>query len=175
MIDVDNEVDRIVNKDTISLIQEQVEKPMTSESCPESIGFDELKDIDKHPERYIEINFIKRARMVDSFYISSGLQSFHYNNVVYEIGEDTVYILPTKKEYFMPTCFYKEGNSKPVDFKNLNKGITGKALSLLYDKNLYTDLFSGEISKYNIFIVILLICSVGCFLVGLYFVIGGMG
>jgi len=81
--------------------------------------------------------------------------------------------LPTKKDYFIPTCFYKEGTSSPVDFRNTNKGISGKALSLLYDIKLYIDLFSGEEGKYNLFVVILTIISISCYLIGLYFVLGG--
>lgn len=160
----------IFNLDTI---QEQVEAPMTTAHCPQSIKKNNLKDISRNPENYIEINFIKNIRLVDSFYIPSNIKNFNYKNIEYIINEENVYILPTKKGYFMPTCFYKEGNNLPIDFKQKNQGITGKALSLLYDPLLFMDLFSGEEGKYNLFVVILLIGSITSFLVGLYFVLGG--
>lgn len=163
------------NDPSLDTIQEQIESPMTTIKCPESIKKEELKNIDKQPENYIEINFIKKIRIVDNFFIPSNLKKFHYNKIVYNIIEENIYILPTKKGYFMPTCFYKEGTIEPVDFKQKNKGITGKALSLLYDPNFYTDLFTAEEGKYNLFIVILLIISISAFMIGLYFVLGGMG
>jgi hypothetical protein len=158
---------------SLDTIQEQIESPMTTINCKESIKEKELKKIDKNPENYIEINFIKTIRVVDSFYIRSNIKSFSYKETKYNIVEENIYILPTKKGYFMPTCFYKENTVNPVDFRQKNKGISGKALSLLYDVNLYIDLFTGEEGKYNLFVVILTIVSISCYLIGLYFILGG--
>ena len=168
-------VKEVVKKEEVVLdtIQEQIESPMTSIHSPESIKDNELKKISKNPENYIEINFIKKIRIVDSFYIHSNIKEFTYGSEVYIIDEESIYILPTKKDYFMPTSFYKEGTTSPIDFINKNEHITGKALSLLYDVKLYIDLFSGEEGKYNLFVVVMLIISVSSFLVGLYFVLGG--
>ena len=165
--------EKVEQKYSLDTIQEQMEAPKTTVNCPESIKEDKLKDIEKHPENYIEINFIKTVRLVDNFYIPSNLKKFHYKSIEYEIIEDRIYILPTKKDYFIPTCFFKEGMSNPVDFKNKNNGISGKALSLLYDVKLYMDLFSGEEGKYILFVVILTIISISCYLIGLYFILGG--
>ena len=112
--------EKVEQKYSLDTIQEQMEAPKTTVNCPESIKQDKLKDIEKHPENYIEINFIKTVRLVDNFYIPSNLKKFHYKNIEYEIIEDRIYILPTKKDYFIPTCFFKEGMSNPVDFKNKN-------------------------------------------------------
>ena len=158
---------------SLDTIQEQIESPMTSIRCPESIKDKELKLIDKYPENYIEINFIKKIRIVDSFYIPSNIKKFNYGEIEYNIVEENIYILPSKKGYFMPTCFYKEEIVIPIDFKQKNKGISGKALSLLYDPGFYTDLFSSEEGKYNLFIVVLLIISISSFIIGLYFVLSG--
>ena len=165
----------VVKKDTVifDTIQEQIESPMTTTHSPESVKDDELKKISKNPENYIEINFIKKIRIVDSFFIHSNIKEFTYGIVTYNIDEESIYILPTKKGYFMPTCFYKEEVADPVNFKQKNKGITGKALSLLYDPKFYADLFSGEEGKYNLFVVVMLIVSLSSFLVGLYFVLSG--
>ena len=53
----------------LDTIQEQIESPMTTIHSPESVKDKELKFINKNPENYIEINFIKKIRIVDSFYI----------------------------------------------------------------------------------------------------------
>ena len=157
----------------LDTIQEQIESTMTTIHSPQSIKEKELKKISKNPENYIEINFIKKIRIVDSFYIHSNIKEFTYGKTDYKIDEESIYILPTKKGYFMPTCFYKEEVVNPVNFKQKNKGITGKALSLLYDPKFYDDLFSAEEGKYNLFVVVLLIISMSSFLVGLYFVLSG--
>lgn len=164
----------IKEKIQLDTIQEQIESPMTTSHCEQAIKEDELKLIDKNPENYIEINFIKKIRIVDSFYIPSNLKKFKYGDTDYFIDEEIIYILPTKKGYFMPTCFYREGISEPVDFKQKNAGISGKALSLLYDPNLYQDMFSEEEGKYNLFIVLLLIASISSYLVGIYFLFNGV-
>ena len=157
----------------LDTIQEQIESPMTTIHSPESVKEGELKLINKNPENYIEINFIKKIRIVDSFYIHSNIKRFNYGKVVYNIVEENIYILPTKKGYFIPTCFYKEDKPDPIDYINKNEGITGKALSLLYDVKLYIDLFAGEEGKYNLFVVVMLIISISSFIIGLYFVLGG--
>ena len=167
---IKNEEVKIENIDTI---QEQIEAPDTSIFCPESIKEKELRLIHKKPQDYIEINIVKKIRIVDTFYISSKIRVFHYKDIVYNIDEEQVYLLPTKTGFFMPTSFYYEKKGIPISFKQTNKGITGKALSLLYDENLYTDLFSGDVSKYNLVIVILSIISIACFLIGLYLLFKG--
>jgi hypothetical protein len=183
MNEVNNEIDKLLNKTnnieetkqkfSLDTIQEQIESPMTTIKCKESIKDKELKKVDKNPENYIQINFIKKIRIVDSFYIHSNIKKFKYDNKTYNIVEENIYILPTKKDYFIPTCFYKEDKYDPVDFSQKNTGITGKALSLLYDVKLYVDLFRAEEGQYNLFVVIFLIISMSCFIVGLYFLLGG--
>ena len=155
----------------VDTIQEQIEAPDTSIFCPESIKSDGIKDVRNNPQNYIEINIIKRIRIVDTFFIKSNIRQFHYKNRPYDIDEEKIYLLPTKSGFFMPTSFYYENNFFSISFKQTNKGITGKAMSLLYDPNLYIDLFSGNEAKYNLFIVMLLIISVSGYFVGLYFLL----
>lgn len=155
----------------LDTIQEQVEAPMTTVYSPESIGEDDLKKVGKKPENYIEINIIKKIRLVDSFYIPSNLKHFTYKNIKYNIIEENIYILPTKNNFFMPTSFFYEGKVNPISFKQTNLGITGKALSLLYNSKLYQDLFSGDETKYNLYIVILLIISIAGYFIGLYYLL----
>lgn len=170
------EVEKPINIDeVVDTIQEQVETPDTTIFCPESVKEDDLKEINKNPQDYIEINMVKRIRIVDTFFIKSNIRMFHYKTVVYQIKEEEVYLLPTKTGFFMPTSFYYENNTYPISFKQTNKGITGKALSLLYNPDLYRDLFSENEAKYNLFIVILLILSIGFYLVGLYFLVKNWG
>jgi len=56
----------------------------------------------------------------------------------------------------------------------MNKGITGKALSLLYMEQLYTSLLYSEDIKYNLFIVILSIACLVCYAVGCYFLFNNL-
>ena len=154
----------------IDTIQEQIEKPMTTIYCPESIVAEDIKLVVKNPRNYIEINIIKKIRVVDSFYIPSNLKKFEYKQETYNIDEGSIYLLPTKSGFLMPTSFYYEGDilHNPIDFKNLNMGITGKELSLLYDEELFKGLFPFNETKYNLFIVILNIFSLGSYWVGIY-------
>lgn len=156
--------------EVIDTIQEQIEKPMTTIYCPESVTAEKLKQVAKNPRNYIEINIIKKIRVVDSFYIPSNLKEFKYKNEPYNIDEGKIYLLPTKSDYLMPTSFYYEGDilHNPIDFKNLNQGITGKELSLLYDEELFKGLFPFNETKYNLFIVILSIFSLGSYWIGIY-------
>lgn len=159
--------------ENLDTIQEQIEAPMTTIHSDEAIKDKELKKVSKNPENYIEINVIKKIRIVDSFYISSKLKHFKYKDMEYDIIEEKIYILPTKGNYFMPTSFYYEGDKDPISFKQTNKGITGKALSLLYNSKLYADLFSEDETKYNLFIVVFLMISITAYFIGLYYLLGG--
>lgn len=156
---------------------EQKELPMTTIYCPESIKENELSNVKRNPENYVEINMIKKTRVVDAYYIKAEQKKFHYKNKEYQVKEDSIYLLPTKTGMFMPTCYYHEGSNEPTGFKQTNKGITGKALSLLYMEQLYTSLLYSEDLKYNFFIVILSIASLIAYGIGCYFVFfhnGGM-
>lgn len=155
----------------LDVVAEQTEKPKTTRYCPESVKEDGLKEVRKNPEYYIEINMVTDSRVVDTFFIPAECPSFHYKEKIYEVDEETIYLLPTKLGPFMPTCHYKEGILKPRGFKQTNKGITGKALSLLYMEQLYTSLLYSEDVKYNLFIVILSIVNLVCFGIGTYFLL----
>jgi len=97
---------------------------MTSIHCKESLKENELQEVKKHPELYIEINMIMTNRIVDSFYIPTTLKHFTYKGKKYNIKDDTLYLLPLKSQYLMPTCVYRENDCNPVVFKQTNKGIT---------------------------------------------------
>lgn len=161
----------------LDVVGEQIEKPQTTVHSPESIKEEGLKEVRKNPEYYIEINMVTDSRVVDTFFIPADTKKFHYKTKEYDVDEETIYLLPTKIGAFMPTCHYKEGTLKPRGFKQTNKGITGKALSLLYMEQLYTSLLYSEDVKYNLFIVILSIASLIAYGIGCYFLFvheGGM-
>jgi hypothetical protein len=150
------------------VVKEQKETPYTTSYCPEADN--DLKQIKMHPEDYLEINIVKKSRVVDIFAIPIDKKTFHYKDKEYKIIEDGIYLLPTKSGLLMPSSFYREGYYEPTSFKNTNKGITGKALSLLYMEQLYTSLLYAEDNKYNLFIVILLLAcligfGIGCYLI----------
>jgi hypothetical protein len=147
---------------------EQEEPYYTTDYCPESIT--DVKKIKHSPENHLEINIVKRSRVVDTFAIPIDKKVFHYKDKQYKIVEEGIYLLPTKGGLLMPSSFYREGKADPVGFRNTNKGITGKALSLLYMEQLYTSLLYAEDNKYNLFIVILLIACLIAFGVACYFV-----
>lgn len=155
--------------DEPDVTEEQVEKPQTTKHCPESIKEDGLSEVKKNPEYYIEINMVTKSRVVDTFYIPTERKKFHYKSKEYRVDEEAIYLLPTRLGLFMPTCHYKEGVYTPRGFRQTNKGITGKALSLLYMEQLYTSLLYSEDMKYNFFIVILSIAILIAYGVGCYF------
>lgn len=162
------EEESIEETGTLDVIQDQLESPDTSIHCKESIKEDNLKDVRKNPELYIEINMLRKIRIVDNFFISANTKTFKYKDKTYTIDEERIYFLPTKSGYIMPTAFYYELNDKPTSFKQLNTGITCKALSLLYKEDLYKDLFSEDVNKYNFIIVVLLVISLIGYAGGLY-------
>jgi hypothetical protein len=155
--------------DQPDVVEEQVEKPQTTKHSPESIKEDGLKEVKRNPEYYIEINMVTKSRVVDTFYIPSERKTFHYKKKEYKVDEEAIYLLPTKLGLFMPTCHYKEGTYEPKGFRQTNRGITGKALSLLYMEQLYTSLLYSEDIKYNLFIVILSIAILIAYGIGCYF------
>lgn len=153
----------------LEVTEEQIEKPQTTKHCPESVKEDGLREVRRDPEYYIEINMVTKSRVVDTFFIPSERKVFHYKTKEYNVDEDTIYLLPTKIGLFMPTCHYKEGTVQPQGFRQTNRGITGKALSLLYMEQLYTSLLYSEDLKYNFFIVVLSIAILIAYGIGLYF------
>ena len=172
-IKVDKERVIIKEDHPIDTIQEQMEMPNTTIHCPQSVKAEDLKQVKKHPENYIEINMVKKIRIVDNFYIEASNKTFDYKDFKYNIDEESLYLLPTKGGIFIPSCFYYEGTANPTNFKQKNQGITSKALSLLYDEDLYRDLYSGEEGKYNFFIVILSIATLVIFGIGNYYLWNG--
>jgi len=154
--------------DQLETTEEQVERPMTTKHCPESIKEDRLSEVRRSPENYIEINIILSSRVVDSFYIPSDKKHFHYKTKQYDISEEAIYLLPTKAGFFVPSSYWKEGIPSPKGFKQTNRGITGKAMSLLYMEQLYTSLLYTDETRYNLFIVILSIALLISFVAGLY-------
>jgi hypothetical protein len=158
-----------IDAPTLDVIEELKDRSMITRHCPESITEADLPAVKKEPEQFIEINVIEVSRVVDAFYISASKKKFHYKSKEYKVSEDAIYLLPTKSGAFMPTCYFREGNPNPTGFKNTNKGITGKALSLLYMEQLYTSLLYSEDMKYNLFIVILSIAILIAYGIGIYF------
>jgi len=129
----------------------------------------------------MEVNIIRHDRTVDNFYIPANSNKFNYDNKEYIIESESILIVPLKSGLIMPSCFFiqqKETTKKdknknkfklPLKFLNLNKGITGKAMSLLYKEKLYLQLFYPEVGKYNFFVVILSIATLIVFAIGMYF------
>ena len=158
------------------VVEEQIErKPYQTAFCPEAIL--DVREIRRRPEEHLEINIIKKSRVVDVFCIPVDKKKFHYKKVEYDVIEEGIYLMPTKSGLLMPSSYYREGTVKPALFLNTNKGITGRALSLLYREQLYRQILYAEDPKYNLFIVILLIAILICYGIGAYFVFfhnGGM-
>ena len=158
------------DKQVPDAIQEQREKPFTSIHCPESIKAKDISKVKKNTDKYIEVNMINKNRMVDNFYIPCDITSFKYRKNDYDIDEKRLYLLPSKSGFLMLTSFYKEGEKDARNFKKTNKGITSKALTLLYNERLYLYLLSSDEKRYNIFIAVFSIAILICYGVGVYFV-----
>jgi len=146
---------------------------MTTVHCPQSLKEKELSQVKKNPENFIEINMISLNQVVDNFYIKNTHTRFKYRKKDYKIDQKHIYLLPTKSGSLILTSFYLEDNTNPQSFEQKNRGITCKALTLLYNPNLYALLVDFDEKKYNmiiaIFSVVLLI--VNC--IGLYLTFGG--
>lgn len=150
----------------LDILEEQASADTTRWS--EVAEFD-LEKVERHPERYIEINIIKKSRVVDTFFIFADKSKFKYKKKEYKIKEDGIYLLP-KKGFFVPTSFYYEDKFEPIGFKQTNKGITGKAMTLLYKNRLYATLLKAEDPNYNIFVIILLLAQMILFGIAMYFI-----
>lgn len=155
-------------RDMPDIIAEQRDESYHTLFCPEAV--EDLKMLQQYPENYLEVNIVRKSRVVDNFYIPVDKKQFHYKNVVYPVKENGIYLMPTKSGLLMPTSFYRENHKEPAIFKNTNKGITGRALTLLYKEGLYRQILFAEEPKYNLFIVILLIATLVAFAIGCYFV-----
>lgn len=162
------------NKDSVpDALQEQIEKPLTTIHCPQSIKENDLSKVKKTPENYIEINMINKNRMVDNYYIPISKKGFEYRKKKYRVNEKKIYLLPSKSGFFTLTSFYKEGQTEPKSFQNTNKGITSKALTILYNERLYNDLFAPDEAKYNFIIAIFGFITIILYSIGMYLLFRG--
>lgn len=155
-----------VHDTVVDILEEQIDKTDTTRWSDDA-EFD-LSKVENHPERYIEINIVRKSRVVDTFFIFADKPKFKYKKETYNIKEDGIYLLP-KKGFFVPTSFYYEDTSDPVGFKQTNKGITGKAMTLLYKNRLYAQLLKADDPNYNIFVIILVLAQLILFGVAMYF------
>lgn len=157
-----------VSGEVPDLVSEQLESEYTTTASPDAET--DIKKVRQNPQEYVEVNIIRKSRVVDTFAVPITKTKIKYKKAFYVVDEKYIYLLPTKHGYLMPTSFYKEGITSPVKFLNTNKGITGKALALLYMEKLYATLLAPDEEKYNFFIVVLSIAILICFAIGCYFV-----
>lgn len=120
------------------------------------------------PSEYIEINLIQLCRIVLTFYIKISNEFFIYKGDQYAIDIENVYLLPIE-DTFLSTTFFYEKVKKSVGFKEINKGITCKALTLLYSHRLYATLLKTEDSKINFILIILTIGLLVVYGIMIYF------
>jgi len=155
--------------DTLDIIEEQQDNAYATRWSDDAEV--DMKKVGEHPERYIEINIVKKSRVVDSFFIYADKPKFKYKNKTFNIREDGIYLLP-RKGFFIPTSFYYETQSEPIGFKQTNKGITGKAMTLLYKHGLYETLLSGDdpqLNKILIFMILIQLVLWGITMYVLFF------
>lgn len=139
---------------------------------------DILKSPEKYlenPEKYLEINIIKldKFRMVDTFYKNIKDKEFKYDGKKYTVDSKCIFLTIFKKS-FIPTSYYIEGCTTPLEFKNENKHIPCNALSLLWKYKLYKVLMQLEEKNINFILIVLLIASMIMYGVSLYFRYGGV-
>jgi len=116
--------------------------------------------IDKNPHLYAEINIVeKKTGMIRSFITYAKDQRFTYENFNYELQPEGMNLIPIKNS-FCPLYVFLEKHKNPVDFKNKNKHVPGRVLSLLYDLDTYRILIQMEFKKLNMILVILGIVSI---------------
>ena len=133
-----------------------------------------IMDISNYPEKYLEINIIKKDnfRMVETIYEFIEEKKFTYDSNDYVIDSKCIFIIPNGKS-FLQTSYYIEGVKKPLDFANKNEGIPCNALSLLWNYRLYKALMQLEEKNINFILIILLLASMVLYGVGLYLTYGG--
>jgi hypothetical protein len=151
---------------TLDIIEEQVDNAHATRYSKDAEI--DMKKVAEHPERYIEINIVKKSRVVDSFFIFADKPKFQYKKKLFHIREDGIYLLP-RKGFFIPTSFYYETNSEPIGFKQTNKGITGKAMTLLYKHGLYETLLSGDDPSLNKILIFMILIQLVLWGVTMYF------
>lgn len=122
-----------------------------------------MADVFDHPDRYIEVNIKGENRIFTNLFIYAKEKQFEYKRRKYTIDPNCIYVLP-KKQGFIPTIFYKEGDSKPLSFKNTNKGIPARAMSLLWNLRLYRQLVIVEDKNINWLLVVVVLAQ--CILLG---------
>ena len=121
-----------------------------------------IEKIEQHPDRYLEVNILKKNRIIDTFYVYADKYKFKYNDVTYNVRSKAIILLP-KHDYFIPAIYYKEGVTNPVSFENKNKGVPSRILTLLYDLRLYKMLIQLERKNINIILIVLCIISLVAF------------
>jgi len=151
---------------TLDIIEEQTDDAHATRYSKDAEV--DMKKVAEHPERYIEINIVKKSRVVDSFFIFADKPKFQYKKKTFHIREDGIYLLP-RKGFFIPTAFYYENTSEPIGFKQTNKGITGKAMTLLYKHGLYETLLSGDDPQLNRILIFLILIQLVLWGITMYF------
>lgn len=114
----------------------------------------DMKTIKENPENYMQVNIIKKNKMIETFYKYINKKTFTYWSKDYDIDSKGIILLP-RKGYFIPAIFFREGHKNPVIFDNKNKGIPSRAMTLLYDLRLYRALIKLEEKNINIILIIL--------------------
>jgi len=136
------------------------------------VDTDSIRDLEvvrKNPEAYIQIDMIREHRVVDTFYFPSDTTSFVYLGKKYDIDDESIYLQPFRDQ-FIPTVVAREKKGTQL-FKKINRGITGKALALLYQTRLYQTLLTPSEDKYNLFVILLIIIQLAALGVVVYFLI----
>lgn len=131
-----------------------------------------IRDIDQireTPEAYLQVDMIREHRVVDTFFMPSETDEFVYLGKNYDIDDDSIFLQPFRDQ-FIPTIVVREkkGTQK---FKKINRGITGKALALLYRTKLYQTLLTPADDKYNLFVILLVIIQLSALAFVVYFLI----
>ena len=131
-------------------------------------------DITTYPEKYIEINIIKKDnfRMVETIYEFIEEKKFTHDKIDYIIDSKCIFIIPNNKS-FLQTSYYIEGVKEPLHFNNDNVGIPCNALSLLWKYKLYKTLMELDEKNINFILIILLLASMIMYGIGMYFNYGG--
>lgn len=136
-----------------------------------------MNHIKASPEKYIEINMIRKDRLVDNFFIFADKDSFIYEKdkkkVIYKVDPEYVYLIPTTKGYFLPSAFYKQGKLKPRKFTYNNKGIPCNAFTLLYDLRLYKLIVQPEVKNLNFILIVFSLIILIMYGITTYFHLGG--
>jgi hypothetical protein len=121
--------------------------------------------IKEHPELYIQADIIDTVTgIIDTKYIFAKDRTFEYpdddkEKMEYNIKPYGLNLLPLA-DNFIPVYTFIKGKPNPYDFKDKNKHVPSRIVTLLYDADTYKMFIVPEHKNLNLVLVIIGIATI---------------